>query len=180
MKLKMNLNTFANLETERLVLRIPSTKDLNDILFLRSDIIVNQYVKRPLTKNLQDAEDFLNRISNDMQAGKIIYWAITEKETDQMIGSICLWQFSSDGKKGEVGYDLKPQFHRKGIMSEALKAVLSFGFEDLKLERIEAYTQHDNQGSVQLLTNHNFKLQPERSDENNPANRVFLLSKTSF
>lgn len=173
----MKINSFPSLKTDRLVLRIPASKDLNDILFLRSDAIVNQYVNRPLTKNLQDAEDFLNKISKDMEAGKIIYWAITEKDTDQMIGSICLWQFSSDGKKGEVGYDLKPQFHRKGIMSEALKAVLNFGFEHLRLERIEAYTQYDNQGSVQLLTNCNFTLLPERRDEHNPANRIFSLSK---
>jgi ribosomal-protein-alanine N-acetyltransferase len=56
--------------------------------------------------------------------------AITENGANQMIGSICLWNFQQT-KTAEVGFDLNPKFQGKGIMSELLKCIIQF---DLKTE----------------------------------------------
>lgn len=169
----MNFHPFPNLQTERLSLRKTSTQDLEDILFLRSDQTVNKYIDRPPTQNLKDAEVFLNKISKGLNEGKNINWTITLKGNDKMIGSICLWNFSEDEKIGEVGYDLKPKFHGQGIMTEALKTIMNFGFEKLKLEKIEAYTHHQNEGSKQLLAKNNFKVVEGKIDEYNSNNVIF-------
>ena len=68
-----------------------------------------------------------------------------------MIGTISLWKFSEDKKTAEVGYDLNPVFHNKGIMTEALNCVLKYGFTQLQLDKIEAYTHKENQASRKLL-----------------------------
>ena len=62
-----------------------------------------------------------------------------------------MWNFSSDRKTAELGYDLLPEFFNKGIMSEALQQVILFGQETLKLNTIEAYTHQDNSNSIKLL-----------------------------
>jgi ribosomal-protein-alanine N-acetyltransferase len=148
-------------------------KDLEDILFLRSDPTVNKYIDRSPAQKLKDAEDFFNKISKGFDEGKNINWTITYKDNDKMIGSICLWNFSEDEKIGEVGYDLKPEFQGQGIMTEALKAILNFGFEQLKLEKIEAYTHHQNESSKRLLVKNNFKIIKGKIDEYNSNNIVF-------
>jgi len=176
----MNFILFPKLTTDRLILRKATKADGNEILFLRSDQSVNKYINRPPTKNLKDAEDFMEKIEHGIQKGQNINWNITLKNDPKMIGTICLWNFSEDQKIGEVGYDLHPQFHGKGIMSEALKCVVNFGFQKLNLEKIEAYTHRENESSKRLLENNNFTLVSEKNDNNNEFNIVFeILSSNS-
>ena len=169
----MNFIPFPTLTTDRLILRKANKADGNEILFLRSDPSVNKYINRPPTNNLKDAEDFMERIENGIQKGQNINWNITLKNDPKMIGSICIWNFSEDQKTGEVGYDLHPLFHGKGIMSEALKCVVKYGFQELGLEKIEAYTHRENESSKRLLENNNFTLVPDKEDDYNEFNVVF-------
>jgi len=176
----MNFILFPKLTTDRLILRKATKADGNEILFLRSDQSVNKYINRPPTKNLKEAEDFMEKIEHGIQKGQNINWNITLKNDPKMIGTICLWNFSEDQKIGEVGYDLHPHFHGKGIMSEALKCVVNFGFQKLNLEKIEAYTHRENESSKRLLENNNFTLVSEKNDNNNEFNIVFeILSSSS-
>jgi len=85
--------------------------------------------------------------------------------------------FSEDRKTAEVGYELLPNYHRKGIMSEALKAVLNFGFNELYLNEILAFTNKFNENSKSLLLKNNFTLEEGRVDEGFPDNLVFSLKK---
>ncbi len=97
-------------------------------------------------------------LDDNLKTDKAISWGITTKESNVLIGSICLWNFSEDKKTAEVGYDLDPKFQGKGIMSEALKAVLDFGFNQRGFETIEAYTDYRNIPSKKLLKLHSFCL----------------------
>lgn len=172
----MNFTPFPELTTSRLTIRKLRIDDHKEVLFLRSDEAVNKFIKRAAPKNLDDAEDFINKVSAGAEDGNIVYWAITMKDSPVMIGSICLWQFSKDEKEGEVGYDLNPAFHKQGIMSEALRCVLDFGFNNLKLDRIEAFTHRLNKGSVQLLLKNGFTELEGRADESNLDNAIFSVA----
>lgn len=176
----MNFPPFSILQTQRLNLRRTLKIDLEDILFLRSDQTVNKYIERSPAKTLKDTEDFFNKISNGFDKGKNINWTITFKDDDRMIGSICLWNFSEDKKIGEVGYDLKPQFHGQGIMTEALKTILNFGFEQLGLEKIEAFTHFQNESSNRVLIKNNFKIVEGKIDEYNSNNLVLECEAFNF
>lgn len=175
----MQFIEFPVLTTQRLTLRQATNHDWKEVLFLRSDEEVNKYVKRLAPKNKRDAEEFITKITRGFKSGEIIYWSITLQESPEMIGSICLWNFSPDRTIAEVGYDLHPQFQNRGIMSEALKGVLNFGFNDLKLKEIEAFTHYGNENSKQLLTKNNFRLTPDRQDENNVNNVIFTIESPS-
>ena len=63
------------------------------------------------------------------EKGEFFTWGIVLKNESKIIGSICLWNFSTDKKEAEVGYDLHPKNHRQGIMNEALGRVLSIRFQ---------------------------------------------------
>jgi ribosomal-protein-alanine N-acetyltransferase len=164
------------LTTDRLILRDLSITDRNTILFLRSDPTVNEYVKRPAPSNLEEAEDFITKIQTGIAEGTTYYWAIVLSEKpEQMIGSICLWNFSADKKTAEVGYDLDPSQQKKGIMNEALNKVIQYGFDTLDLSNIEAFTHGQNAASKTLLEKNNFRLNPNRSDYDNPDNVVYHI-----
>lgn len=166
---------FPIITTERLHLRKTTLEDTKVTHFLRSDKEVNKYIDRPIPTTLKDAEDFIQRITLESEIGKSINWSICLKENGQMVGSICLWNFSSDSKIGEVGYALDTKYHNQGIMSEALKAIIDFGFNELALEEIEAYTHRNNESSKRLLTKNQFKLVESKNDKDNLDNVIFSL-----
>lgn len=68
-----------------------------------------------------------------------------------MIGSGGIWRIQKDHLRGEIGYELSKEFWGNGIMTEALKEIVKFGFEKMNLHSIEANLDPENTGSVRLL-----------------------------
>lgn len=59
--------------------------------------------------------------------------------------------------RAEIGYDLSPQYQGRGLMTEALHAMLEHGFDVLKLHRIEAFIYVENMPSMRLLERLGFR-----------------------
>lgn len=173
-------NENMKLETERLLLKEINEGHTEDILRIRSNKVINQYVKRNSPKNNYDALEFILHIKRKTQEKEIVFWGISYKNSSSLIGTICLWNFSEDRKTAEVGYELLPEYHRKGIMSEALTAVLDCGFNELQLQEIVAVTNRFNENSGQLLLKHHFVLEEDKKDEDYPDNIIFSLKKANY
>jgi [ribosomal protein S5]-alanine N-acetyltransferase len=86
-------------------------------------------------------------------------WCVTLNDQDVAIGSCCFWNIDEDFHSGELGYELNRAHWGKGIMTEALPAVIASGFNDLGLHRIEANPLHHNAASVNLLHKLGFMLE---------------------
>ncbi len=177
--MSFNFPQFPILETERLVLRKTLKSDGPVMFFLRTDEVVNKYINRPNPhKTLKEAEEFIDKITNGIEIGTDVTWGITLRGNSELIGSICLWNFSDDRRVAEVGYSLSPKFQNQGIMSESLECVLNFGFTELNLEEIVAFTDRRNENSKKLLAKAHFNLIEGKKDEDNENNIVFGLKKS--
>lgn len=167
---------FPYLSTERLRLRETNRDDFEFLLFMRSDEEVGKYIQREPAKSMEDIEAFYTMISEGQEAGKNINWSICLKDNPEMIGSICLWNFTKDRKTAELGYDLHPSFQGRGIMNEALTSVLAYGFKILNLKNILAYTNVKNVASLKLLSKHKFQLMEGEKDPHNDNNLILRLT----
>jgi [ribosomal protein S5]-alanine N-acetyltransferase len=152
-----NFTLFPVLKTERLTLRQLRSSDDKQIFALRSNDTVNKYLDRKPAKSIDDAKNFIKTINENIRRNDSIYWAITLNDTDKLIGTICLFNFSDDHSKAEIGYELLPYFQGKGFMQEASSKVIHFGFQHVGLQTIEAYTHSENQSSTRLLEKLKFK-----------------------
>ena len=83
-------------------------------------------------------------------------WAMTLKDDPTMIGCICFVRIESEHSRTEVGYLLEPEYHRRGLMSEALTRVLQYGFAELEFHKIMACTNPLNAASIRLLEKYGF------------------------
>jgi len=153
----LNFTPFPVLTTERLTLRQINIEDENEIFALRSDERVNKFLDRPKANSIEDARKFIDKINNGICNNEFVMWAITLKNTNKLIGTICYWNISKEDDRAEIGYELNPGFQGKGIMQEAISKVIDFGFEIMKIETITAFPAADNNRSVQLLKKNNFK-----------------------
>ncbi|SCZ82110.1 GNAT family N-acetyltransferase [Acidaminobacter hydrogenoformans] len=156
--LTLDFSTFPILETERLLLRAMTPSDVPALFELRTDPLVNRYIDRLPTALPEDALRFIEKIGTGIHENLWIYWAITEKGDDRLIGTICLWNFVPTDHKAELGYELRTASQGKGFMSEAVAAVLSYGFEILGLEAVEAGVHPMNAPSVKVLKRAGFAL----------------------
>lgn len=163
-----NYKNFPLLTTERLTLRQLSESDAQEIFLLRSDPIINKYLDRQPCEALEDALKFIEKIKNN----NLSYWAIAQKGSDKLVGTICLFDVSEELKKGEIGYELLTEHQGKGIMREAVNKVIEYSFETLRLKTIDAHTHKNNQRSTNLLYNLKFKC-TDQADEAN-SNLILL------
>ena len=154
---KTKSNLYLTLTTECLTLRKPELKDAAQFAVIRSNDAVNRYLNRHSLMNTGEARAFIKTIRNGIKAGKSYYWAISFTGDHKLIGAICIWNLDEEKSTAEVGYELHPDFQRKGLMHEALKAVLQFGFERLFLEQIRAFTHEANERSIKLLAQTGFE-----------------------
>src|SRR5687767_3682938 len=102
--------------TKRLVLRPLRENDAPRILELRSNPEVNKFIDRIPTSHLEQAYHFIGMITENIEKKDSYYWAITIEDT--LIGTICLWNFIKEKNKAEIGFELLPEFQRKGLMQE--------------------------------------------------------------
>lgn len=150
-------NPFPVLETERLLLREMIVKDTPSLFTLRTDDIVMKYLDRPKCESLEAAEKFITKLIGERKANQNINWSITLKPEDITIGTICYWQLDKAHHRAEMGYNLLPAYHRKGIMHEAVQKVLEYGFNNMELHSVEAHVNPNNEGSIKLLEKNNFE-----------------------
>ncbi|NDJ55173.1 MAG: GNAT family N-acetyltransferase [Chloroflexi bacterium] len=143
------------LETERLTLRPIGSDDAEAILRIRGDIEVTRLYTGQPYQSITDAESFIASLGPDYEARRAISWGITLKEVDgvpgEVIGLAALHDIASDDRRSGVRYELQRAYWGRGIASEALRAVLTFAFDQLGLNRVEASCAAINAASVRAL-----------------------------
>lgn len=145
---------FPTLQTPRLVLREIMPEDDDAVFRLRADVEVTRYnTGRPYT-HLDQARDLIDDIRRGFDDRRELRWAITLKAEPQprrLIG-MCGYNFwLRQDRRASIGYDLLRSYWGKGIMTEALDAVLAFGFSRMDLNRIEADVSTENIASRRVL-----------------------------
>ena len=151
------LTSFRLIETDRLVLRRMTPLDGPDLFQMRSDLRMHAYTDSKPDELLEETLVYIDKMNKGIDEEKWLIWAIEERQTHKVIGSISIWNFSEDFKCAELGYGTAPDFQGKGYMKEALLAVVEFGFGVLDMDKLEAFTEQSNGFSQKLLESCHFK-----------------------
>lgn len=145
------------LDTRDLRLRPSNATDAEGMFAMLSDPESMKYwCDKPL-KDLDAAIEVLNKDLESDAAGNSLCWAITFPGEDKMIGKCILFRFDQANHRAEIGYILNRDYWRRGLMRQALEAVIEFAFDTLKLHRIEADVDTENTGSIAILEKLGFK-----------------------
>lgn len=146
----------VNLETERVSIRLVTESDSGCLFKIYSDPMAMEYWSSPPFQDESQAKALIKSAIQAFDAGKSLLLAIVLKETDELIGTLSLFNFHEQSKRAEVGYILSRLFWRKGIMGETFEAILDFCFDQMKLNRLEADIDPNNGASSALLKKQGF------------------------
>lgn len=141
------------LTTNRLVLRPAAPADLQAIHHLHSRPEVDEFNTLGIPKDLQETEKIIEPWLLKHQGKDIKQYTFVIESADklQFIGLIALKPGPEKYKRGEIWYKLLPEAWGKGYATEAIKRLIRFGFQELKLHRIEAGCAVANIGSIKVL-----------------------------
>lgn len=177
----MRFKKFPELETNHLVLREVMIADTEWYLehFSRREIVHGQGFPAP--KSMEEARKELQLYFVDLFKERNGFrWGIEKKGKEGLIGSCGYYKWlKPDGRQAEIGYDLDPPYWGQGIMIEALTAIIDFGFQKMKLNRIELLVMPRNERSIGLARKLGFEkegvLREHGFDEKmRPANDVMF------
>lgn len=139
------------IETERLILRAWKTDDAPDMFAYAQSPIVGPAAGWAPHSSIDVTQDYLAQTIKDDDT-----WAIVLKDQNRVIGSVGLHTTGVDSVR-EVGYVMHPDFWGNGYMTEAVKAVLRFAFEELRLSSVRVKHYPDNVRSRNVIQNCGFR-----------------------
>ena len=85
-------------------------------------------------------------------------WAICDKESQQMIGSIKFEKLDEIKQEAELGYFLKKDYWGRGLMTECVKEILFLSFSEFDLKRLSIVTHLENLASQRVAQKAGFKM----------------------
>ena len=139
------------LGTKRLILRKMRLDDAHDVFEYASDPEVANYVTWDAHENIEDSRRFLQSIIQHYENKEVASWGVVFRDNNKFIGTCgFMWWLPGDAR-AEIGYAMSRQYWGKGLMTEAVREVISFGFERMMLNRIEAQCMAQNIGSERVM-----------------------------
>ncbi len=138
-------------ETSRLLLRTLSEDDAEALHIFWSDVRVTRYMHINSLETMEQARAFIANLNTLMEQNELTRYSIVLKETNEVIGTCGFDSFVPEHQTAEISYDLGKPYWGQGFASEALRMILSDGFEGKELNRIEARIEPDNIRSIHAL-----------------------------
>lgn len=144
----MNVET---LTTERLILKKLCKQDLNDYIDWRSQKEYYNFIPNNL-KTKKELKQRFKKLIKEYRNKKepLLMWGIYQKETNKLIGSVTIEDWSISNKYCELGWGLNPQYQNNGYAYEANTEIINYIFKKLNMNRISAYVWEGNIASKKL------------------------------
>ena len=140
-----------DLQTPRLVLRKLTMRDAPDIFHYSKDPEVARHVLWDAHRSIGDSRAYLRYMLRRYRGHEPASWGIEHLDSGRIIGTIGFMWIQEDNNAAEVGYSLAREYWNHGIMTEALRAVIQFGFDEMGLHRIEAQHETTNPASGAVM-----------------------------
>lgn len=169
-------------ETPRLMLREILPTDDTAMFVLDSDPEVHQFLGNKPVKNIEEVKKVIQFIRQQYIDNGIGRWAVVEKGSGNFVGwaglKLITEPINNKTNYYDLGYRLIKNYWGKGYATEAAKALVSYGFEQMKLESIYGMCDSLNQSSRNVLQKAGLKY-VESFDYENIKHDFFSINNAS-
>ncbi len=158
------------IETERLLLRPFEKSDAEALFEMDKNMNVHQYLWQKPVENIDEVYAYIEMVQKQYAERGIGRFSTILKETGELIGWTGIKFVNEQPENGNInfydyGYRINEKFWNKGYASEATKAWLNYGFNEMKIEKMNAYTHAENGASNHILEKYGMKFMEDYLDE---------------
>jgi len=154
------------LETPRLLLREFAADDWPAVLAYQSDPRYLRYYAWE-SRTAEQARAFVQMfVDQQREEPRTRYQlAVTLRATGELIGNCGIRRAAADSHEAEIGYELSPDQWGRGYATEAVAAILRFGFDTLRVHRVAAWVVAENVASARVLAKNGLRLEGRLRDK---------------
>ena len=146
-----------HLESQRLTLRLLAEPDVPALFSIFSNAEVMRYWTYPPFNGIAQAGQMLSDIQEGYQSGKFLQLGIQRRSDQALVGTCTLHNVHRPSRRAEIGYVLGRPYWGQGYMDEALHLLISYAFDQLALNRLEADIDPRNAASERTLQRLGFR-----------------------
>jgi [ribosomal protein S5]-alanine N-acetyltransferase len=139
------------LETERLILRAISVDDIQSMYNHMKDMEVRKFFEKFWPKDIEGVEKFVRAAVQKNEDDQSAEWVILLKDEKRFVGRIRLSEHLYWCNSAMIGYSFDKDYWGQGLASEAINRVIQFGFDEMHLNRIEAWHDSLNAASGKVI-----------------------------
>lgn len=140
-----------SLRTRRLFLRPIAVSDAEPLFAARGDPEVMRFWDWPAQKNAADVAAVIENHAREIADGSVLWWAVALSCDGPAIGECDLSEIDRHHRRAELGFLFARAYWHQGYASEAAAAVMHYGLDVLRLERLWARIHAGNEASVRLI-----------------------------
>lgn len=138
-------------ENDIIRLRESTLEDAEELLKITKDEEVMKYYGMEPFKNIEEAEEEINWFINLFKEDTGVRWVIADKNTNKYVGDVGIYDYSKEHNKAEIGFKLKREYWKKGIMTKCIEEVLNYSFLNKNCNRVQALVDPRNIGCKKTL-----------------------------
>lgn len=140
------------IETERLILRrFEYTDDTAMLKYWVADEKIQSLYSEPVYTTKEAVSELLDKYIGSYEKSDYYRWAVIEKSCGECIGQIAYFLVDNKNHFAEIEYCIGSDFQCKGYATEATKAVIAYGFDKIKLHKVQICTKTINQPSKRVI-----------------------------
>lgn len=139
------------LETARLQLRKLRREDAADVFAYASDPEVTKYLMWSPHRTIEDSRAFIATALLQYNRKLVGPWAIVHRQDRKVIGTCDFISWHPEHGRAEIGYALSRVYWNRGLMTEAVREIIAYGFRVKRLNRIQALCEIPNLGSARVM-----------------------------
>ena len=148
---------FPHISYEELTLRKIVASDVDDIFEIYSNEKLFQYSPVNLKKNKDTVANMIGHFERDFHKRKSIFLGISlNSEASNIVGIAEMFDYSPEVNMITIGYRLNDRFWNKGIAAKAVKAMVDYLFNDIGINRVQAFVMPENIRSQKVLQKNGF------------------------
>lgn len=148
---------FPVIETERLRLREVTPQDVNALLKHFGNPEVVKFIDMQPIRTIEQANEWLKWMGGFFAAHDGLRWGVVRKLDEQFIGSAGIHRWNREANYAEIGFDIASPYWNQGYATEVAHAIVRFGWQYMKLNRVEADVVQGNVASVRVLEKLSFR-----------------------
>lgn len=158
------------LETDRLILRPLELSDAEAMFRMDNNPNVHKYLWQNPTQTIDETKRIIQMVQKQYETNNIGRFATILKENGEFIGWTGIKFVTEEPENGNInfydyGYRLDERFWGKGYTKEATRAWLGYGFNQMKIEKMNAYTHSENGASNHILEKAGMQLMEKYFDK---------------
>lgn len=145
------------IDSKDLVMKMIEDEDFEDFFEIHSSELIYKYIPGKAKKNAKTVRNMIGHYSRDFNKKKMVFLGVYMKSPiKKMVGIVEIFDINKNTNMVTVGYRLNEDYWGKGIATEALKHLVKFLFDQIMVNRIQAFVMTENTRSGQVLRRNNF------------------------